>query len=466
MDDTVEPSVTAAVKEPRHDRLGPRSASWLAWALWLLVALVDAVGFALLMGNEALSTRERAAHGLTLTPFLAFATVGAVIMARRPGNRIGWLCWAIGFALSLSLLGGDDIWAVLAANPNRTAAWALLPQLATLVWLGALLGLLPFLVLLFPTGRLPSHRWRPVAWTLGIVVGFYLAARLFTPGRVGAGLPANPLGGESAEGLLRLIQNLAGVVAPVLILAVLVSVVLRFRRARGEERQQLKWFTFVVAAELVLLPGLGGLAEQVAPVLGELVVFPVSLSLIPIAIGVAVLKYRLYDIDRVINRTLSMGCSPSSSVPSTPAWSWPWGSCSVGSALRRQAGPSLAPPWPWPQCSSRPGAASSRGSTGALTGASTTRPRPWKRSAFDSAKRSTWTRCRSSCWRWSTKRCSPLQRPYGSGHRPRLRQVVKGEEIEATPTRDPLHAIYGPAGLGRRITAVDLPISLSAGHRD
>jgi hypothetical protein len=127
MDDTVEPSVTAAVKEPRHDRLGPRSASWLAWALWLLVALVDAVGFALLMGNEALSTRERAAHGLTLTPFLAFATVGAVIMARRPGNRIGWLCWAIGFALSLSLLGGDDIWAVLAANPNRTAAWALLP---------------------------------------------------------------------------------------------------------------------------------------------------------------------------------------------------------------------------------------------------------------------------------------------------------------------------------------------------
>jgi hypothetical protein len=84
-------------------------------------------------------------------------------------------------------------------------------------------------------------------------------------------------------------------------------VVVRFRRARGEERQQLKWFTVAVAAELVLTPGLGAVAEQVAPVLGELVVFPVSLSLIPIAIGIAVLKYRLYDIDRIINRTLVYG---------------------------------------------------------------------------------------------------------------------------------------------------------------
>ena len=86
-------------------------------------------------------------------------------------------------------------------------------------------------------------------------------------------------------------------------LAALASVVVRFRRARGEERQQLKWFTFVVAADLVLFPGV---AERVGPVLGPLV-FPVGLSLIPIAIGVAVLKYRLYDSDRIINRTLVDG---------------------------------------------------------------------------------------------------------------------------------------------------------------
>jgi hypothetical protein len=112
---------------------------------------------------------------------------------------------------------------------------------------------------------------------------------------------------ESAEGLLQLVQTLTGVAAPILILAVLASVVVRFRRARGEERQQLKWFTFVVAAELVLLPGLGGVAERVAPEVGGLVVFPVSISLIPIAIGIAVLRYRLYDLDRIINRTLVYG---------------------------------------------------------------------------------------------------------------------------------------------------------------
>jgi hypothetical protein len=100
---------------------------------------------------------------------------------------------------------------------------------------------------------------------------------------------------------------MAGVAVPFLVLAVLASVVLRFRRSQGEERQQLKWFTFVVAADVVLIPGLGELTQRAAPVLGELVVFPATISLIPLAIGVAVLKYRLYDIDRVINRTLVYG---------------------------------------------------------------------------------------------------------------------------------------------------------------
>jgi hypothetical protein len=90
-------------------------------------------------------------------------------------------------------------------------------------------------------------------------------------------------------------------------LAVVGSLVLRFRRSRGDERQQLKWLTYVLAVDVVMLPVLGRAAEQWAPLLGELVVFPVAMSLIPIAIGVAVLKYRLYDIDRVINRTLVYG---------------------------------------------------------------------------------------------------------------------------------------------------------------
>jgi hypothetical protein len=303
---TVEPSDTGPVEGPKPARVDPRPSVRLAWGLWLLVVLVEGLVIAFLLANDGLTTRELITAAATWVPFLAFATVGAVILARRPGNRVGWLCWAIGFGITVSILGSKQVWAVL-ADQGRSSAWAVLPQLGTIAWLGTLLGLLPFLVLLFPTGRLLSPRWRPVAWTLGLVLGLYLIARLFAPGPVDPAFPDNPLGIESAEGLLLLVQSLVGVAVPVLILAVLASVVVRFRRAQGEERQQLKWFTFVVAAELVLLPGLGGLAERVAPEVGALVVFPVSISLIPIAIGVAVLKYRLYDIDRLINRTLVYG---------------------------------------------------------------------------------------------------------------------------------------------------------------
>jgi hypothetical protein len=306
---TVKASDTGPVEGPKPDRVDPGSSGRLAWGLWLLVVLVEGLVIALHLANDALTTRELLAALATWVPFLAFATVGAVVLARRPGNPIGWLCWAIGFTLTTSALGSRQLWAVL-ANQDRTSAWALLPQLGTMLWLGTLLGLLPFLVLLFPTGHLQSPRWRPVAWTLGLVSGLYLTARLLTPGPIDPGLhgnPDNPLGVESAAGLLQLVQRLAGVVVPVLVLAVLASVVMRFRRSRGEERQQLKWFTFAIAAEPILLPGLGAVTERVAPLLGALVVFPVAVSLIPIAIGVAVLRYRLYDIDRVINRTLVYG---------------------------------------------------------------------------------------------------------------------------------------------------------------
>jgi hypothetical protein len=304
---TVPSSDAKAVERPKRDRVEPRPASRLAWSLWLLVVLVQGLLVAFMLGYDALSAREWIGALATWLPFLAFATVGAMILARRPSNRIGWLCWAIGFTFTLSTLSSRHLWKVLTDNQSWSTAWALAAQLGTMAWLGTLLGLLPFLILLFPTGRLLSPRWRPVAWTLGLVVGLYLTARLLTPGPVSPGLPANPLGVESAEGFLDLVQAIAGLTTPFLALAVVGSLVLRFRRSRGDERQQLKWLTYVVAVDVVMLPALGRAAEEWAPLLGEVVIFPVAVSLIPIAIGVAVLKYRLYDIDRVINRTLVYG---------------------------------------------------------------------------------------------------------------------------------------------------------------
>jgi two-component system, NarL family, sensor kinase len=158
------------------------------------VVLVQGLLVAFLLGSDAMSGRQWAGALLTWVPFLAFATVGAMILARRPDNRIGWLCWAIGFTFTLSTLSSRHLWEVLTANQDWSAAWALAAQLGTVAWLGSLLGLLPFLILLFPTGRLLSPRWRPVAWTLGLVVGLYLTARLLMPGPVSPGFPPTPSG--------------------------------------------------------------------------------------------------------------------------------------------------------------------------------------------------------------------------------------------------------------------------------
>ena len=268
MDRTIgEPSPPSVVKSPRRDRLRPRSTSWLAWGLWLLVVLSEGLVIGFLLANDGLSTRELTVGVAFWVPFLAFATVGAVVLARRPDNRIGWLCWAIGFNITVSFWGGKQVWVVL-ANQGQSSAWALLPLLGIMAYLGTLLGLVPFLVLLFPTGRLLSRRWRPVAWAIGLVLGLYLTALLLTPGPVDLGVrdnPENPLGVEAAEGLLRLVQTSTGVVAPALVLVALASVVVRFRRARGAEHQQLKWFTFVVVADLILFLGV---AERVGPVVG------------------------------------------------------------------------------------------------------------------------------------------------------------------------------------------------------
>jgi hypothetical protein len=118
-------------------------------------------------------------------------------------------------------------------------------------------------------------------------------------------LPANPLGIQPLEGTLRLAYGADGVVLAAVLLAAVVSLVVRFRRAVGVERQQLKWFSYGVGL-LPLLPVAGPIAGAAGPVAGALV-FPVLVSGVPVAIGVAVLKYRLYDIDRIINRTLVYG---------------------------------------------------------------------------------------------------------------------------------------------------------------
>ena len=298
--------MSAALTRPQRDRGPANSALWLARGLWLLVAAGYVVVFALVVGDG----RHPAAMDLVkwwigVLPALAFATVGALILSRRPYNGIGWLCWAIGAVFWFGSLGSET--AIRIAGDSVSPPVALVLRLSSVTFLVSLLGLLPLLVLLFPTGWLPSRRWRPVVWVFVGGLVLYLGLYVLEPGPVGRELPANPMGVGWTPRLEERIGPALDWLFGLFVVLVLTSLVLRFRRARGDERQQLKWFTFAAALVAVLPPTLGSAAEKArSPLLGA-VFFALVVSLLPAAVGVAILKYRLYDIDRIINRTLVYG---------------------------------------------------------------------------------------------------------------------------------------------------------------
>ncbi len=238
---------------------------------------------------------------------MAFATVGALVASRHPGNAVGWimclsgLSYALaGFALTHLEAPGLDSASTAEVTSSRTfAAW-----ITGWIWL---LGTVPagtLLLLLFPDGRLPSARWRPLAWLSVSALALWIVSIAFAPGRLDDYPADNPVGIEGADA----IGLLAGPLVFATLIASLVSLVVRYRRSHGRERQQLKWLSF--AAVLV---GVGLLAQAALELtiglsddLGNTAV-TASLAAIPICIGIAILRHGLYDIDLVIRRTAVYG---------------------------------------------------------------------------------------------------------------------------------------------------------------
>jgi hypothetical protein len=286
----------------------------LGWFLWAIALPFWAASVSLSILNRSTPTLEDqppAALGLWFALlFLSFSTVGALVVARQPGNAIGWILCALG--LTGPLGGTADGYAVygLATRPDS------LPEAEIGAWLsgwlggGSILGLLVFILLLFPTGRPLSGRWRPVIWANGLALVLVFLWG-FEPGVLDTFAPlevTNPFGIERTGGAFQAL----GVVGFCLILgaavAGLISLVLRFRPARGDERQQLKWLAY--AAGLVCAAFLAGPVVWSMPSLPDWVwttMFLVAFSAVPAAIGIALLRYRLYDVDVVINRTLVYG---------------------------------------------------------------------------------------------------------------------------------------------------------------
>jgi hypothetical protein len=263
--------------------------------LWLVAVLLVAAYLLLGVANGAVFADKWGSALLTTS----FVTMGALVVARRPDNAVGWLLCAVGFFEGLYNLGFEYASYTLRTRPDALPGGGVLAWVAAWAWAPSV-NLIPLVVLLFPGGRLPSPRWRLVAALATVGLGLQMVGlTVFTWSLRGVRLLTT---GTDPPPMLwpgRVLFWLGFACAVLSAPAALASVVVRFRRARGIERQQLKWFAYAAAligAALFIPWSWLGFSPLmfVAP-------------LLPVAVAVAILRYRLYDIDRIINRTLVYG---------------------------------------------------------------------------------------------------------------------------------------------------------------
>jgi hypothetical protein len=286
-----------------------RTAGRVAWSLWGLAMVLEVAAMGLWLANHAILVSRFGSTQFQPHVFLVpgYATVGAVIAARR-GNRIGWLF--VAFGLAAALLAFAESYFVRGAilTPGSLPAARMVGWIAFVLWPSGFL-FLGLLSLLFPDGRLPSPRWRAVAVALAISWTGLILNIAFTPGRLTLqGLTTtNPMGiAALGHPTWTAVAQGTAVIAVVTLGAAALAPLLRFRRADPVQRQQLKWFAFVIgicAASALVASALTGALPVVATVLWGIAIAGVVVGL-PAAVGLAILRYRLYDIDRLINRTL------------------------------------------------------------------------------------------------------------------------------------------------------------------
>jgi hypothetical protein len=282
-----------------------RTAARLGWSLFGLSALLLAVAFVLnLRRTQYADLSVTTGELLGQLVFVLFGWFGALIVSRRPSHPIGWLLCAFGLANGLAAFASEYAIYGLVSTPGAAPGAAALAWVTS--WLFAVnLALLTTLLLLFPSGRPPSPRWRWVLWLASVGNGLIVIGALaLWPLRGAALLQTN--GPAEPGSVLAELGNVGFLAALAALLVAGASLVVRFRRARGVERQQLKWLLYAVAIAVLGTPLLS-LAPSRTPELVVDLASALLIALIPVTVGLAILKYRLYDIDRLINRTLVYG---------------------------------------------------------------------------------------------------------------------------------------------------------------
>jgi hypothetical protein len=300
----------ALTQAARVARLRWRPA-WLAWALWALAML----GIAAIVRFDQLLRQAGRVDLVQLNasavPFLvalvSAATVGAVLATRRPRHPVGWLLLGLGVSIGLSgFMDGYAPYGLLARPGSLPAArWAAIYSPAVTV---AGIACLAFMLLLTPTGSLPSPGWRWWARITAAAPVIFLVALTLEPEPLEPAYRSvtNPLGLQALQLPIAITAVLASGITVAAVVVGALSLVVRFRRARGIERQQLRWVALAaLLVTMTILVALAGMA------LGNpfLIIWGagVSFAILPAAIGAAILRYRLYDLDRIVSRTLAYG---------------------------------------------------------------------------------------------------------------------------------------------------------------
>jgi hypothetical protein len=289
------------------DGLSTRAATWLAWTILALSMALTVLSIWLLvlgLSRPNVPIYPYWAEGTLLA--VGYSTVGAVVASRRPKNPVGWVLCSIGLSWGAVHFNSEYATYALLAAPGSLPAGEVAAWIYSWVWVPGL-GLIVFLALLFPSGRLPSPRWRPFAWLSVVLVAAGTIMAAFSPGPILSLVSIhNPLG---MEGLPNVYQQLQALMFALIFVAS-ASLVVRLHHTRGVERQQIKWVAYAGAlAASASLPTytifeatdlrwfeLVGHAPALVGILG-----------VPTAVGIAILRYRLYEIDLLINRTLVYG---------------------------------------------------------------------------------------------------------------------------------------------------------------